>query len=100
MRTEVTDSIFVMAHEKIKKIPKDRVITYARIFVDYHPQKQDPNRVRITAGSNLIQYSSELTTRTTYPTSSKHLWNSVLITDGAEYVCVDINDFYLGTPLN
>ena len=35
--------------EGIKNIPKDRVVTYARIVVDYRPQKKDPNRVRITA---------------------------------------------------
>ena len=34
--------------EEIKRIPKDRMVTYARIVVDYRPQKEDPNRVRIT----------------------------------------------------
>ena len=33
--------------EGIKNIPKDRVVTYARIVVDYRPQKADPTRVRI-----------------------------------------------------
>ena len=36
--------------DEIKNIPKDRVVTYARIVVDYREQKKDPNRVRITAG--------------------------------------------------
>ena len=31
--TEGTDSIFVTTHGKIKKIPRDRVITYAQIVV-------------------------------------------------------------------
>ena len=26
----------------IKLIPRDRVVTYARIVVDYRPQKEDP----------------------------------------------------------
>ena len=38
--------------------------TYARIVVDFRPQKEDPNRVKITAGGNLIQYAGELTART------------------------------------
>ena len=100
MRTEVIDSIFVMAHEKIKKIPKDRVITYARIVVEYRPPKEYPKRLRLTAGGNLIQYHGELTTGTEDLTSSKLLWNSVLSTDCAEYMCVDIKNFYPVTPLD
>ena len=42
--------IFVMTHDKIASTPADRVVTYARIVVDFCPQKKDPNRVQITAG--------------------------------------------------
>ena len=28
--------------DKIKKIPRDRTLTYARIVVDYQPQKKTP----------------------------------------------------------
>jgi hypothetical protein len=59
-------------------------VTYARIVVDYRPQKADPNRVRITAGGNLINYPGELTTRTAVLTTSKILWNSTLSTPGAK----------------
>lgn len=62
--TKGTNAVFVMSHDEIAKIPKDRVITYGRIVIDYRPQKSDPNRVRITAGGNLISYPGELTTRT------------------------------------
>eukprot|EP00804_Cyclotella_cryptica_P014612 CCRYP_012661-RA/>CCRYP_012661-RA protein AED:0.22 eAED:0.22 QI:0/0/0/1/0/0.33/3/0/717 len=56
-----TDTIFFMSHEDIKKIPRDRTVTYARIVVDYRPQKDDPNRVRITVGGNLINYPEQPT---------------------------------------
>ncbi len=65
-----TDTIFFMTHAKIAKRPKDRVVTYARIVVDFQPQKEDPNRVRITAGGNLINYPRELTTQLWVKTSS------------------------------
>ena len=55
------------------EIPNYRVVTYANIFVDYLPQKEDPNRVRITSGGNLIIYPGELTTRTADITTSKIL---------------------------
>ena len=54
--TKGKNSIFVMNHDEIANIPKDRVVTYARVVVDFRPQKEDPNRVRITAGGNLIKY--------------------------------------------
>ena len=76
-------------------ILNDRVVTYANIVVDYRPQKEDPNRVCITAGGNLIVYPGELTKRTADITTSKILWNSVLSTKNAKYMCLDINNFYL-----
>ena len=49
-------SIFVMTHEEITNILKDRIVTYARIVVDFRKQKNDPNKVRMTAGGNLVKY--------------------------------------------
>ncbi len=37
-----TNSIFVMTHDKIKLIPRTQIITYARVVVDFHPQKGQP----------------------------------------------------------
>ena len=98
--TPGTDSIFVMTHEQILRIPHDRTVTYTRIVVDYRPQKADPNRVRLTAGGNLIDYPGELTTRTADLTTTKILWNSVISTKDARYLCLDIKNFYLGTPMD
>ena len=52
--TKGTDTIRFLALDEIQHIPKDRTVTYARIVVDYRPQKTDPNRVRITVGGNLL----------------------------------------------
>ena len=98
--TPGTDSIFVMTYEQIRRIPNDRTVTYTRIVVDYRPQKADPNRVRLTAGGNLIDYPGELTTRTADLTTTKMVWNSVISTDDARYLCLDIKNFYLGTPMD
>ena len=98
-KTTGTNSLIILKPEEIKNIPKDRTITYGRIVVDYRPQKKDPNRVRITAGGNLIDYPGELTTRTADLTTSKILWNSVLSTPNAKFMCLDIKNFYLCAPL-
>ena len=94
-----THSIFALTLQEMKNIPKDRTVTYALIVVDFRPQKDDPNRVRITAGCNLINYPDELTTQGADLTTSKVMWNSVISTKGARYKCIDIKSFYLGTPL-
>eukprot|EP00804_Cyclotella_cryptica_P015897 CCRYP_006383-RA/>CCRYP_006383-RA protein AED:0.07 eAED:-0.04 QI:0/0/0/1/0/0/2/0/1375 len=96
-----TDSIFVMSHDDIANIPKGRTVTYGRIVIDFQPQKADPNRVRITASGNLIKdYPGELTTRTADLTTSKILWNSVLSTEGARFMGLDIKSFYLTATLD
>ena len=41
--TPGTDSICVLTHEQIRNIPKDRVVTYAQLVVNFRPQKKDSN---------------------------------------------------------
>ena len=88
-----TNSIYVMEPQDILKIPKDRTFSYGCIFIDYREQNADPNRVRITMGGNLINYPGKWTTKTSDLTTSKILWTSVLSTDGAQLMCIDINFF-------
>ena len=95
-----TNSMLVMKHNDITNIPSDRVVTYAKVVVDCRPQKADPIRIRITAGGNLISYPGELYTGTADLTTLKLLWNSVLSTKNAKYMCLDIKNFYLSAPLD
>ena len=69
-------------------------------MVDHQPQKEDPNRIRIAAGSNLITYKGITLTHTVNLMTSKLLWNSVLSTEGAKYMCLDIKNFYLTAALD
>ena len=98
--TQGTNTCEFMSINKIRNIPKDQTVTYAQTVVDYRSQKDDPNRVRITAGGNLIEYPYKLTTRTADLKTSKILWNSVLSTPGAKYMCVDIKNMYFATPMD
>jgi hypothetical protein len=79
-----TNSMFVMSHKDIPNIPMDRVVTYAKVVVNYRPQKEDTNRIRIITGGNLINYPGELYTRRADLTTSKLMWNSVLSTPKAK----------------
>ena len=98
--TEGTNTFRFSTLEEIANISPDRTVTYAKIVVDYRPQKSDPNRVQLTGGGNLIDYPHELTMQTADITTSKIMWNSVISTTGARYACADVKNFYLCTPLN
>ena len=54
--TPGTKTIVFMTPEEIKMISHDRTVTYTIIFMDYRPQKKDPNRVHITVDGNLVNY--------------------------------------------
>jgi hypothetical protein len=92
-KTGQKGTMFVMTHKEID-IAKNagQKWTYARIVVNYRPQKEDPNSIRITVGGNRITYKGNTSTRTADLTTSKLLWNSVLSTEGARYMCLDIKN--------
>ena len=57
-------------------------------------------RVRGTVGGDRIQYHGEVTARTAELESVKILLNSVVSTPGAQWMTIDIKDYYLGTPMD
>ena len=60
-----TNTLFVLTHDEIQKISKDQTVAYAKVVVDYCPQKDNPNQVRITyRGSTYNSEGVEVTTRT------------------------------------
>ena len=98
-RKDVTNTVFFMTHNKINNIPSDRTVTYAWIVVDCRPQKDDPNRVCITAGDNIVQYPGEVTTLTADFITAKLHWNRVISAPGSNYMCLNCSNFYLKTPM-
>jgi hypothetical protein len=86
-----TNSMFVMNLSKVRKAYTEKQkFTYAKIVVDYSPQKEDPHRICITAGGNLTQYKGDVSVCTLDLTTSKLLWNSILNTRDAKYMSLDI----------
>jgi hypothetical protein len=53
----------------------------------------------LTVGGNQIEYPGDKSTRTAGLTTAKILINSVISTLGAKFLVVDIENFYLNTPL-
>jgi hypothetical protein len=83
----------------LKNIPADRKITYGKIVCDYKPHKQEKERVRLTVGGGILDYSGDVATSTADITTFKILINSTLSTKDAAMMMMDIKDYYLGTPL-
>jgi hypothetical protein len=95
-RIKGRDTICVIEHAQV---PKHKTVTYDRFVCDVCPQKAEPERTRLTVGGNLINYDGDVSTQTADLTTSKILWNSVISTLHAKYMCLDLKDFYLGTPM-
>ncbi len=93
--------MYVMTHKDIRRVLEmKKKFTYGNPVVDYRPQKEDPHRIRITAGGNLITYESSPSVRTADLDTAKLHWNSVVSTVGAKYMCLDIKNFYLTAKLD
>jgi hypothetical protein len=96
-RIEGSNTIFFIPRQAV---PKGKIVTYRRFVVDIRPNKSEVHRVRLTVGGNLIQYPGDVSTRSADLTTSKCLWNRTISTDGAKYMCIDVKNFYLGTPMD
>ncbi len=95
-----TNAMFVMDPKDIPNIPADRTVTYANVVVDFRPQKEDPHRMRVMAGGNLINYPGELTMQMAGITMSKLHWNSMLSTQKEKYMSLNLKKFYLSASLD
>jgi hypothetical protein len=91
-----TDTCFFI---KLTNIPKDRKITYGKIVCDYKPHKKEKERVRLTVGGDILDYSGDVATSTADVTTFKILNISTLSTEEAAMMMMDIKNYYLGTPL-
>ena len=82
------------------EIEEGRTYTYARTVCTVRPEKEEPNRTRITAGGNLINYPGDTSTDTAGLELVKVHWQSVLSTPGSKYMTIDIGNFYTNTPMD
>ena len=91
-----TDTIDFIPFSDVPKLEK---VTYGRIVCMYRPQKDEPNRCRLTVGGNLLVALYDVSTPTANLVTSKLLFNSVISTPGARFLTFDLKNFYLKTPL-
>jgi hypothetical protein len=97
--TKGTDAIFVMEPRDVPNIPKDQPPTYAKVVVAYRPQKDDPYRIRITAGGNKIYYPGELTTRTADMTMANSTGTASSAHRG-QNICASTSEIFISRRLS
>jgi hypothetical protein len=67
--------------------------------VEIKENKSERERTRLTVGGNLIDYPGDVSTKTAGLTAVKMLLNSVVSTPDAKFMCMDVKNFYLNTPM-
>jgi hypothetical protein len=91
-----TDTCFFIEHEAV---PKGQLPTYVKFVCAYKPHKSDPHRVRMTLGGGRIEYPGEVAIKMADLVVTKSILNIVCSTKAALYINMDINSYYLGTPM-
>ena len=91
------NTIFFITKEKL---PAGKEVTYGRIVAKIRPQKAETHRTRLTVGGNLIHFPGDVTTPTADLIRAKIIFNSVLSTKNAKFICADIANFYLKNPMD
>ncbi len=86
-----TETIFFKRKDEI---PQDRRkdVIFGCIVCTYRPKKKAPYRTRITIGGNLINYPDDCGTPTADLLTVKLLLNSVISTDNAKFMSIDIKE--------
>jgi hypothetical protein len=95
MKTGRKTIFFIPKHA----VPSNRKVTYGHIVATIRPQKAETHHVHLTVGGDHLDYPGNTSTPTASQTTAKVLINSTISTDDARFGCIDLNDFYLRTPM-
>ena len=84
-----------------KDIPADqwRDVAYGEFVCEYKPNKTEQERTRFTVGEDKINYPGNCATPTGDLMLFKIMLNSVISTQGARFMTLDIKNLYLNTPM-
>jgi hypothetical protein len=75
-------------------------VTYGQFVCTVQPKKAEPNCTRFMVGRYRINYPGKVATPTAEMLAAKMLFNRVISTRGAQFMTIDISNFYLMTPLH
>ena len=93
-----TDTIdFIRKHE----VPSNKKITYANFICDYRPLKTELYRVRLTVGSDKLEYEYDSSSPATSLLETKLILSSTIsdASKGARFSSADLKDHFLASPI-
>ena len=93
-----TETLQVIMYEDILG-DRRREVCHTKVVCEVRPQKEDPDRTRITIGGKHIIYPGYVGTPTVSLELVKLILNSVLSHPGAKFSCFDVKNFHLATPM-
>jgi hypothetical protein len=84
------------------EVPVDcrKDVTYGQFVCLVRLKKAEPNQMQFMIGGKRINYPGKVATPTTEMLVAKMLFSSVISTKGAQFMTMDITNFYLMTPLH
>ena len=97
-RVEGTNTFFLINYNDIPA-HKRKEICHTLVVCEVRPEKDDPDRTRITIGGSRICFPGDVGTNTASLELVKILINSVLSRKGARFSTIDLKNFYLDTPM-
>jgi hypothetical protein len=97
-RVEGTNTLFLINYNDIPT-HKRKEICHTLVVCEVRPEKDDPDRTRITIGGSRICYPGDVGTNTASLEFVKILLNSVLSRKGARFSTINLKNFYLDTPM-
>ena len=68
-------------------------------YVNIPPTKNDPYHIRLTVGGDKLPYSSYLDSTASILLEAKHLFSGVISTPGSQFICIDIEDYFICSPM-
>jgi hypothetical protein len=93
-----TNTFYIINYKDIPSHKRNE-ISHTMVICEVCPEKDDPDRTRITIGGNRICYLGNVGTNTALLELVKLLLNSVLSRKGALFSTIDLKNFYLDTPM-
>ena len=98
--TPITKGTKTLFSVKQKNLQAGCKAAYAKIVVGIRPQKKEKHRARLVVGGNRVDYPNEVSTKTVDLDTTKMFLNLIISTPNAQFMTMDIKDFYLDTPLH
>ena len=80
-------------------VPHHKKVTYASVVCDYQPLKQEPYRCRLVVGGDKLPYASDSAAPAANLLESKILFNSTISQPGANFMTIDISNFFLSSTM-